>query len=76
MDPKTFFTVPQASEFLGVTIRTIYGYIQSRKIPYYKKTHKVYFKKEDIENWLESGRRMSASEGADMVKNDKFLKNI
>ncbi len=52
----------QASVLLNVTISTVYSYVHYRKIPYHKKSGKLYFKRSEIMKWIESGRYMTSDE--------------
>ncbi|MEP6645784.1 MAG: helix-turn-helix domain-containing protein [Saprospiraceae bacterium] len=50
-------TVPQAAELLHLSVPTIYGLIHRREISSLKRARRVYFKKEDLIQYLEDGRR-------------------
>lgn len=51
---KRFLGVKELSEYLGISINTIYSYIWQKKIPYIKIGRIVKFDLEKIERWLES----------------------
>ncbi|GAG95637.1 unnamed protein product, partial [marine sediment metagenome] len=44
-------------EYLTLSVNTIYGMVHNRKIPYLKKSKRLYFKKLDIDKWLEISKR-------------------
>ncbi len=44
------------------TKQTIYGWVNEKLIPYYKKSKKLTFKKSEIDNWMGQGRRKSYEE--------------
>lgn len=56
--PKQWMNVKEAAEFLGVQVSTLYSYISSRRIPFYKipGSQLVKFKVSDLNSWLESGK--------------------
>lgn len=41
---------------------TIYGWVHKRLIPYHKGGKKLRFLRSDIDNWLQSGKKKTASE--------------
>jgi excisionase family DNA binding protein len=51
-----FLTVPEAAQFLGLAIQTIYGLISRKQIPYMKRQKRVYFSRAELTAWIESGR--------------------
>ena len=61
--------IKQTSEYLRVTVPTIYGYVQNRTIPNYKKGKRLYFKKEDLDKWIGEGRRLTIKEIEDSAEN-------
>lgn len=61
-DLPEILDVNQISKFLGLSVPTIYGYTQSNKIPFNKKSRKLYFLKSEILQWIKSGRVKTISE--------------
>jgi len=59
---SSFLTVSEAAKFLGLAVQTIYGLVSRKKLPYYKRQKRVYFKKSDLIFWLESGRHLTREE--------------
>jgi hypothetical protein len=55
-------TAKQASEFLNLAIPTIYSLVSRRALISYKRAKKLYFKKTELAQWIQSGRRSSMSE--------------
>ncbi|MDP8258979.1 MAG: helix-turn-helix domain-containing protein [Candidatus Aadella gelida] len=51
---KKFLNIKDLSEYLGVTINTLYAWVNQRKIPYLKMGRLVRFDREKIEEWVES----------------------
>ena len=52
----------QASEFMGLAPQTLYGYTSKRTIPHYKKGKKIYFKREELMEWLTQNKRKTTNE--------------
>lgn len=66
---QTILTIDQASKFLNLAKQTLYGYTSNREIPFIKKGKKLYFRKQDLENWLSQGRKQTRDElGAALTK--------
>ena len=63
--------IKQASELLNLAIPTIYGLVSRREIISYKRARKLYFKKSELLQWIQSGKRNSISEIQTMAKNFK-----
>ncbi len=59
---KEFFTIKEAAKFLRVAVSTIYSYTHKRLIPFFKRGKKVYFKKTDLFDWINSGEKKSKEE--------------
>lgn len=49
---KPFLTAEEAAEYLGIAKITLYTYTCKRIIPYYKTRRKIYFKIEDLDNYV------------------------
>lgn len=63
-----FLTVKEASQMLGLSKGTLYNMIGRNQIPYYQPRGKVYFKKEEILQWIEKARVSSNEEIQSMVE--------
>ena len=60
---KTFLTSQEAANYLGIALITIRTYCCKRIIPYYKTRRKVYFKLEDLDNYvLNNANRILSNE--------------
>ena len=57
-----FLNLKDTAKFLDLATQTIYGLTCRREIPFYKKGKKLYFKKSELEKWLEDGRKSSQDE--------------
>ena len=70
---KTLLSTKDLAEYTGYSIHSIYSMIKNNTIPYYKPNRKVFFKKEDIDRWLDSNRKLSKDEIKEQATN--FLKS-
>lgn len=57
-----FLTIAQASELLNLAKPTIYTLTCKNEIPFIKKGKKLYFKKTDLIEWLNTGKRQTKKE--------------
>jgi excisionase family DNA binding protein len=58
-----YINAHELAEMLGESIKTIYGRVYNKQIPYYKPGGKVLlFKVKEIQQWIESGRHSSLDE--------------
>jgi len=55
-------TIQQAAEILCLSVPTIYGLVSRSEIPCMKKGKRLYFSKEEITNWIKTGRKKTISE--------------
>ena len=55
-------SLKQASEFLDLAPQTLYGHTSRRTIPHYKKGKKIYFKREELLEWLTQSKRKTTAE--------------
>jgi excisionase family DNA binding protein len=54
--------IEEASALVSLSINTVYGKVSRREIPHYKRGKKLYFLKEELQNWIGSEKVLSASE--------------
>ena len=70
-----FLTIKELSEYLQLTVPTIYGYTRTNHIPHIKRGKRLYFKKSDIDIWIEKGQRKTIDEmAANYFESKKILK--
>ncbi|KAA9350036.1 helix-turn-helix domain-containing protein [Larkinella humicola] len=55
-------TVGEAADLLSLTSQTIYGLVYERKIPFSKQGKRLYFIRQDLLDWVKSGRQKTANE--------------
>jgi excisionase family DNA binding protein len=49
-----FFSIDELSEYLKISKSSIYGFVHRKKIPYYKFSRSLNFKKTEIDLWINS----------------------
>ena len=59
---STLMDTKELSTYLKLTIPTIYDKVYKREIPHLKVSNKLYFMKDDIDNWLMKGRVLDRTE--------------
>ncbi|HXB40698.1 MAG TPA: helix-turn-helix domain-containing protein [Bacteroidia bacterium] len=57
-----FLNLKEAAKFLNLAPQTIYGLTSKRDIPFLKRGKKLYFKKSELENWINEGKHQSIAE--------------
>jgi excisionase family DNA binding protein len=51
-----------AVEVTGLSRSTIYNLICARKMPHYKKGKRLYFKRKELEEWIDKGKRKTVDD--------------
>ena len=59
---RNLLDIDQASEYLKLAKQTVYGFTSKNEIPYIKRGKKLYFRKTELETWLNEGRRKTNKE--------------
>lgn len=59
---KTVLTIDEAAQYCGLSKRYLYKLTSGRQIPYYKQKRKVYFKKDELDEWLLKDRIQTEEE--------------
>jgi excisionase family DNA binding protein len=66
MDNKTILTVDEVINYTGFSQKQIYKLTSTRAIPHYKPSgRKLFFKKDEIDEWITQGRVKPLSEVID-----------
>ena len=60
-DAPVWMTSKQLAKYLGISVSTVTN-LRVSKIPYYKLGGRIYFKKQEIDEWLEKSRHKSGGE--------------
>ena len=61
-DSVELLTVEQASEFLHLSIPTLYSKVGDRAIPHIKRSKRLYFDKKELIQYLNDGRKVTAND--------------
>ena len=77
----TLMTIKDVANYLNLSIPTIYGYTAKKNIPHYKRGKKLYFDKNDIDEWILEGRQKTIRDierlADDYIfKNSRHIRNI
>ena len=69
-----YLDIDEASEFLKMKKSYIYQLVFQRKIPFYKRSKKLLFKKSELVKWIDSKRVKTMEELADTVNMKRITK--
>lgn len=64
--PEEILDIKQTAKLINLSVPSIYTLTSERNIPFMKLSKKLYFKKSELIQWLESGRRKTKKE----IKNE------
>lgn len=59
---KEIFNVKEAADFLDLEVGYLYQLTSKREIPFYRPGRKIYFKRQELEDWITSKRMATKSE--------------
>lgn len=59
---KSVFDISEAARFLGLSTSRLYHLVADKDIPHYKKGKAIYFKKDELEDWMTETRVKSNRE--------------
>jgi len=67
------FTIQEAGELIKLSVPTLYGYVSRNEIPFSKKGKRLYFSKQELMDWVKTGRKKTIAE----INNEAntYLKN-
>lgn len=54
-------TIDEAAKFVKLSKPTLYGLVHKRTIPFSKKGKRLYFQKQQLLDWIDSGKRETKS---------------
>jgi excisionase family DNA binding protein len=62
--PETdqLLTIQQVAELLSLSVPTIYGLVSRSEIPCMKKGKRLYFSKQELTDWIKTGRKKTLAE--------------
>jgi excisionase family DNA binding protein len=62
IDEDKFIGIKDAAKLLNLTVPSVYTMVHKRQIPFYKRRQKLYFKRSELLEWINAGRRKTVSE--------------
>lgn len=62
VEADQILTIDEAALLVKLTVPTIYGLVHRSGIPYSKKGRRLYFSKQELIDWIKSGRRKTNAE--------------
>ena len=71
--PERFLTIQEASEFLSLSVPTIYSKVSKGELPVMKRSKRLYFSNSELLEYLKEGRKKTSSEIQQEV--DSYLSN-
>src|ERR1700752_1692369 len=59
VDVNDLLTVEGAAKYLHYSVKTIYGKVHTRSIPFIKNigSNKLFFSRSELQNWLQNGKK-------------------
>ncbi|MGP8215968.1 MAG: helix-turn-helix domain-containing protein [Bacteroidia bacterium] len=66
--------IQQAAELLNLSVTTVYTKVHKAELPVCKRSHRLYFSKQDLMDYVKAGRKKTVSEiaaEAKLYKNHK-----
>lgn len=75
---KDMLTVKEASKLLSMSAFNLYSYVKHKKIPFKKENSRLYFSKQELENWNKekSDKKQLKSEDIITIKEATKLLNV
>lgn len=70
---EDLFTIKEASEFIRLSVPTIYGLVSRSEIPSMKKGKRLYFSKIELTDWIKTGKKKTIAET--VIDTDYYLDN-
>ena len=64
-DEEQILCIEETSNFLHLTVPSIYGLVHRSIIPHMKKGKRLYFSKKELIEWIKKGHRKTAGEIAE-----------
>jgi predicted DNA-binding transcriptional regulator AlpA len=61
-DEDAFLNIDETAKLIDLAKTSVYGLVHKNKIPYHKKSKRLYFLKSEILDWVKSGKKESKSE--------------
>lgn len=61
-DQEQLLTIQEAAYLLHLSVPTVYGLVHRKEVPVCKKGKRLYFPKQELIEWIKTGRKKTASE--------------
>ena len=71
---KEILNINEASELLGLTVPTIYSKVSLKELPNFKKGNRLYFRRSELLEYIESGRKLTTYQILKNVESDHEAK--
>ena len=55
-DESGVFDMNEAAKYLKISKQTLYGLTSKRILPHYKHGHRIYFRKNELDEWINKGK--------------------
>lgn len=68
---EEFLSVKQAISFLGISKSTLYKLTSSKQINFYKPKGKIFFKKNDLINYITQGSSLKNEDSSNQLNNNQ-----
>ena len=62
IENEQLLTIKEAAEFLHLSVPTLYGYVSKSAIPVSKQGKRLYFSKQELTEWVKTGRKKTIAE--------------
>mgnify|MGYP000151804064 CR=1 FL=1 len=69
MVEKRLFTIKEASEYLGISVKALYCRVWRREIPFVKIGKNLRFDKIDLDKWIEKQKILDSEEMTEKILN-------
>jgi len=63
-------TIQEAAGLLHLSVPTVYGLVHRKEVPVCKKGKRLYFPKQELIEWIKTGRKQTASELSEEASTD------
>ena len=61
-DESGVFDMKEAAQYLKISKQTLYGMTSKRTLTFYKHGHRIYFKKSELDDWINQGKVKTQAE--------------
>jgi excisionase family DNA binding protein len=60
---ETLLSPDEAAQILGISRRTLEGYVRAKKVPFVKMGHLTKFRPTSLQHWIEAQEQLVVSDG-------------